>query len=638
MNRAYSTFEIKSFDEGEGILRGIASTPATDRVGDIVEAKGAKFALPIPLLWQHDSKSPIGTVTEAKVTPKGIEVVAKVARGVSEDIDKAWRLIRAGLVRGFSIGFRGLDVEQIPNSYGVRFKSWEWLELSAVTIPANHEATILSVKQFDSPAAHERGIAVVVPVSPQASTSADSTPKPSKGKQMNESLRAMEAGRDQKKAQLSTILQKSQDEGRTLDVEEQKRFDEVRDEITAIDAHIKRLREFEALSADQSTPAPSVDKSFVSVGNGGTITHQRVNQEKGIAFARYVRSLFMAKGNHFAAAEIAKELYKDDPRIAMHLKATVVAGSTLSGTWAADLLTTDGGPFAEFLEYLRPQTLIGRIPGLRRVQFYAPVGVQTGGGIGYWVGEGKGKPLTALDFDKTSLAPLTAVSMIAVTKQLLKYNGANADQRLRDELAKIVGGLQDTDFIDPAKTASAGVSPASITNGLSAPNSAGNTADDVREDIKTILTALTKPLTGLVFVTDTSTALALSLMVNSLGQREFPGVAITGGELMPGVPLIVSDYVPAVTAGSLLIGLKAPEILVADEGGFQIDMSEDATLEMTDTPLGSSVATVAASATLPVSMFQTNSVAFRCERDMNWARARAGSVALVDQVNYGEGA
>jgi hypothetical protein len=87
-----------------------------------------------------------------------------------------------------------------------------------------------------------------------------------------------------------------------------------------------------------------------------------------------------------------------------------------------------------------------------------------------------------------------------------------------------------------------------------------------------------------------------------------------------------------------LIGLKAPEILVADEGGFQIDMSEDATLEMTDTPLGSSVATVAASATLPVSMFQTNSVAFRCERDMNWARARAGSVALVDQVNYGEGA
>ena len=150
MNRAYATFEIKSFDEGDGILRGIASTPATDRVGDVVEPKGAQFALPLPLLWQHNSAKPIGTVTSATVTAKGIEVVAKVAKGVTADIDEAWKLIKAGLVRGFSIGFKGLDVEQIPNSYGVRFKKWEWLELSAVTIPANQEATILSVKQYDS--------------------------------------------------------------------------------------------------------------------------------------------------------------------------------------------------------------------------------------------------------------------------------------------------------------------------------------------------------------------------------------------------------------------------------------------------------------------------------------------------------
>lgn len=149
MERAYSVFEIKSFDDGEGIVRGIASTPATDRVGDVVEPKGAQFKLPLPLLWQHNARAPIGTVTDARVTAKGIEVVAKVARGVTDEIDNAWKLIKAGLVRGFSIGFRGLDKEAIPNSYGIRFKSWEWLELSAVTIPANHEATILSVKQFD---------------------------------------------------------------------------------------------------------------------------------------------------------------------------------------------------------------------------------------------------------------------------------------------------------------------------------------------------------------------------------------------------------------------------------------------------------------------------------------------------------
>ena len=148
------------------------------------------------------------------------------------------------------------------------------------------------------------------------------------------------------------------------------------------------------------------------------------------------------------------------------------------------------------------------------------------------------------------------------------------------------------------------------------------------------MNALAKPIRNLVFITDTTTAIALSLMTNGLGQPEFPGVTMTGGFLMPGVPLVVSDYVPSVTAGSLLIAVKASEILVADEGGFSIDLSEDATLQMADNPDGSSVATVAGTAPF-VSMFQTNGVAFRVERDINWSRARSGSVALVDTVNYG---
>jgi HK97 family phage prohead protease len=150
MDRAYSLLEIKAVDEDARVIRGIASTPTPDRMGDIVEPKGAQFKLPIPLLWQHDAHSPIGHVTEAKVTKNGIEVVASIAKGVSEEIDRAWTLIKSGLVRGLSIGFRGIDVEQIPNSWGVSFKVWEWLELSAVTIPANGEATITSIKAIDT--------------------------------------------------------------------------------------------------------------------------------------------------------------------------------------------------------------------------------------------------------------------------------------------------------------------------------------------------------------------------------------------------------------------------------------------------------------------------------------------------------
>jgi HK97 family phage prohead protease len=149
MQRAWSTLELKSVDDGEGIITGIASTPSTDRVGDIVEPKGAQFKLPLPLLWQHSAAMPLGHITSAKVTDAGIEIVGRVARGVDESIDRAWKLIKAGLVRGLSIGFRGIESADIKGTWGVRFIKWEWLELSAVTIPANADATIQTVKAFD---------------------------------------------------------------------------------------------------------------------------------------------------------------------------------------------------------------------------------------------------------------------------------------------------------------------------------------------------------------------------------------------------------------------------------------------------------------------------------------------------------
>lgn len=147
-NRAYSTLEIKRMDDDSGLITGIASTPSTDRMSDVVVPTGAKFALPLPLLWQHNHSDPIGEVTEATVSEKGIEIVAKVALGVTEEIDRYWRLMKAGLVRGLSIGFRGLEGEAIKGTWGVRYTEWEWLELSAVTIPANAEANIATVKEY----------------------------------------------------------------------------------------------------------------------------------------------------------------------------------------------------------------------------------------------------------------------------------------------------------------------------------------------------------------------------------------------------------------------------------------------------------------------------------------------------------
>jgi HK97 family phage prohead protease len=153
---AYSTLEIKAVSETGGMRKftGIATTPTPDRTGDIVEPKGAEFQLPIPLLWQHDSHQPIGWVRAARVTAKGIEVDCEMA-SISEPgklkdrLDESWQSLKAKLVPGLSIGFKPLESARIGDSYSYRFMKWLWLELSAVTVPANGDCSITQIKSAD---------------------------------------------------------------------------------------------------------------------------------------------------------------------------------------------------------------------------------------------------------------------------------------------------------------------------------------------------------------------------------------------------------------------------------------------------------------------------------------------------------
>lgn len=166
MERAYSLLEIRSADDDERVIEGIASTPSADRYGDVVDPMGANFVVPMPLLWQHDARQPVGEVTFAKPTKAGIPFKARLARidepGTLKDrLDEAWQSVKSRLVRAVSIGFRSLEHSYIEGG-GIKFAKWEWLELSLVTIPANAEATITSIKSIarKSLAASGRGASV----------------------------------------------------------------------------------------------------------------------------------------------------------------------------------------------------------------------------------------------------------------------------------------------------------------------------------------------------------------------------------------------------------------------------------------------------------------------------------------------
>src|SRR5690606_7176247 len=112
--------------------------------------------------------------------------------------------------------------------------------------------------------------------------------------------------------------------------------------------------------------------------------------------------------------------------------------------------------------------------------------------------------------------------------------------------------------------------------------SVGTDSAAVRADIQALfasfIAANNAPTSG-VWVMQATTALALSLMQNPLGQAEFPGISMTGGTLF-GLPAIVSEYVP----DGIVALVNASDIYVGDEDGVDVSMSTEASLQMDDSP------------------------------------------------------
>lgn len=135
---------LKAAQSSDGGMKfaGWASTAAEDMAGDIVTPAGAKFELPLPLLWQHNHTEPVGAVTQAHVSPQGIRVTGKLTHGVAKALE-AWELMKDGVL-GLSVGFRALQSTPMANG-GLRFDSWRWVELSLVSVPCNSGAKIDSV-------------------------------------------------------------------------------------------------------------------------------------------------------------------------------------------------------------------------------------------------------------------------------------------------------------------------------------------------------------------------------------------------------------------------------------------------------------------------------------------------------------
>jgi HK97 family phage major capsid protein/HK97 family phage prohead protease len=661
MDRAYVTLNVKAVEEnGKRIIRGTASTPNPDRMNDIVVPEGAEFNLPIPLLWQHNHDQPIGNVIAATVNTKGITMEAEIAStdilGPLKDfLDNCWQQIQLKLVRGLSIGFNPKEYSFIDNG-GIKFSIWEWLELSCVTIPANVDGTITSIKSIDRAQMAALGLIKQTPVvklNPPGATGNGKKTKPQSNPQRESNMNILEQIENFRKQKadlhekMTAIMTKAADEGRTLDESEVQDYDGCQAEMESIDKHLPRLealqKSIDTKSVTRAQPVQGdsandgANSRGPAPGNPNLVVRNTQKLEKGVEFARFAQCLAAAKGSLSDAYAIAQNRYPQNENVVNSIKAAVAAGTTTDPTWAGPLLEYNT-LVSDFIDYLRPATILGKfglngIPALNRIPFNVHIKGQTSGGAGYWVGQGKAKPLTSFAFNDIYLGWTKVANIAVLTEDLLRFSNPSADTLTRNALAAALIERLDIDFIDPNKAAVANVSPASITNGLTPIHASGTNANAVRADIARLwapfITNNISPTTA-VYIMSPMTALKLSLMRNDLGQAEFPNITINGGTL-EGIPVITSNYIPTVTAGSLIILANAEDIFLADDGTVTIDASREASLQMDSAPTMDSTTPTG---TQVVSMFQTNSVALRAERYINWMKRRAQAVAYLDQVEY----
>lgn len=639
MERAYSLLTVKSVDPEKRVITGLATSPEPDRMGDIVEPLGVTFKNPLPLLLYHDSQRPVGQVAFDKPTAQGITFTAKLPAidepgTLRERIEEAWQSLKAGLISGVSIGFRALE-QAFMKDGGVHFLKTEVLELSLVAIPANASATIHTIKTLDGGHAAS-GVGRTCPAPTLPAVASTSSTRASM-KTASEQITDFQASRTPKAARMTDIMQKAMTEGRTLTQDESTEYDGLAADVKAYDEHIKRLEAFEAVQATKASPVQDARLPRVEV--------KAPELPPGIEFTRYAMCLMAARGNASTALEIAKSRFPDMRRVQTILKAAVNAGTTTDPTWAGALVPEYPMFAGDFVNYLRPMTIIGKfgtggIPSLRNVPFNVRIAGQTSGGEGYWVGQGAPKPVTKFDFETTKLGWAKVANIAVLTEELVRFSSPAAEGLVRDALAAALVARLDIDFIDPAKALVADVSPASITNGIAALPPSGTDAAAVRTDIQTListfLAANMNPQSA-VFIMPNTVALAISLMTNALGQPEFPGLGMNGGTLK-GIPVITSQY--AVLGGSpdgnLVILVNASDIFLSDDGQVVIDASREASLQMDDAPTnatsgGSPAAPVP---TQVVSLWQTNSIGLRAERFINWARRRDAAVAYLENVQY----
>ncbi|WP_269914018.1 phage major capsid protein [Acinetobacter sp. HY1485] len=432
---------------------------------------------------------------------------------------------------------------------------------------------------------------------------------------MNEYLKKLLKAKAEKNLAIQKALEKSAESGETPDEETEKEIEQHEADIAAIEKNIarteKQIAQIEqAAKSAKPVEGDTPENAAKSADPNNTPVVVKSNLPKGLGFALAVKATVAAHksnqkngGGGTNAIEVLKS-WNAPESVQNLIRAKANIGTTTGADFAAALVDQQNLT-NEFIELLRPATILGRMTGFRNVPFNVKIPTQTGSTSVNWVGEGQQKPTTDMKFGNITLTKSKLAGIVLLSDELIRFSSPSADALVRDDLVKTISQFIDGQFLDPSKVESED-SPASILNGIAGIKSTGTTAEAYQTDLLTCINGFidgNQSLDGSYWVMSETRAAQMSLLRDALGNTYFPGMSFgSGSKTLLGLPVVTSQ-----TAGEKIVLIKPTEILLADDGGVDFAISNEATIT---------------NGTEAINLFQNNLSAIRAERYIRWKPVR----------------
>ena len=334
-----------------------------------------------------------------------------------------------------------------------------------------------------------------------------------------------------------------------------------------------------------------------------------VNPNLQLAFARYSMVLAQGAGDLLQFVELGKQpLYRDWPGMERIFRSAVISGTTLDPTWAsplADYRQMD----AAFKESLRSDSLFdAAFPFSVQLPLRTRIAVTTGGLAASGVSEGATKPVRSMSYSTEFFDALRIAVFIVFTDAILRFGHTAGIALLDREQRNCVAEGTNAEFI----------------NFLANDSTASPSSGDILEDLRVLLAIISVIGRGRFFAACSPlVATQLATLPGVGGEQRFPGFTPAGG-VIAGVTF-TPCAVPEDSSGSTLIVFDATHLALGADV-LTVAASQQASINPDNEP--------SAGASNAVSMFQSNSVAWRMERLVGWSKLFATASAVVTSADY----